>query len=188
MNTTLHFRHPSNHFRSWPVCVLRGEYGAAGYGRYMVLLELLTQHDNRIDTTDEVVVVWLCTEMQLEPGTLRELLSVCEHAQLIEQSVGIISSPLLVKNIHGKARTAIVRLWNSNVKLWYKLRKIVFERDGYTCVYCFQYGGKLEADHITPLSRGGSNDLSNLVTACRRCNRQKRDKTVREFIVWRYAR
>lgn len=34
-------------------------------------------------------------------------------------------------------------------KLW---RKAVFERDNYTCRFCGQKGGKLNADHIKPFS------------------------------------
>jgi 5-methylcytosine-specific restriction endonuclease McrA len=34
-------------------------------------------------------------------------------------------------------------------KLW---RKAVFERDNYTCVWCSQYGGVLNADHIKPFA------------------------------------
>ncbi|MCK9370308.1 NUMOD3 domain-containing DNA-binding protein [Candidatus Dojkabacteria bacterium] len=34
-------------------------------------------------------------------------------------------------------------------KLW---RKAVFERDNYTCIWCGQKGGKLNADHIKPFS------------------------------------
>ena len=34
-------------------------------------------------------------------------------------------------------------------KLW---RKSVFERDDYTCVWCGQKGGKLNADHIKPFA------------------------------------
>jgi hypothetical protein len=34
-------------------------------------------------------------------------------------------------------------------KLW---RKAVFERDNYTCIWCGQTGGRLNADHIKPFS------------------------------------
>jgi 5-methylcytosine-specific restriction endonuclease McrA len=37
-------------------------------------------------------------------------------------------------------------------------------------------------DHMTPLSRGGSNGPENLVCACRRCNLSKHNKTVPEFL------
>ena len=66
-----------------------------------------------------------------------------------------------------------------------KLRKEIFKRDNYTCQYCNKVGGILECDHIIPYSKGGSNDITNLITACRKCNRQKKDKSVEEFITWK---
>ncbi|MCE5329649.1 HNH endonuclease [bacterium] len=77
------------------------------------------------------------------------------------------------------------RLYNVNVRLWYKIIKEVFKRDDYTCQYCFQVGGKLECDHIIPFSKGGTDTMDNLITSCRKCNRQKKDKTVEEFLNWR---
>lgn len=77
------------------------------------------------------------------------------------------------------------RLYNTDVKLWYKIIKEVFQRDNYTCSYCGKEGGKLECDHIIPYSKGGTNELENLTTACRKCNRQKKDKSVEEFKEWR---
>ena len=58
------------------------------------------------------------------------------------------------------------------------LRFEVFKRDNFTCQYC---GAKapesiIEVDHINPVSKGGDNSLLNLVTACKTCNRGKRDK------------
>lgn len=64
---------------------------------------------------------------------------------------------------------------------WQRLRRTVFERDGGVCVYCGSEGGPLECDHVIPWSRGGSNDLENLATACQACNRSKRDKTPAEW-------
>jgi hypothetical protein len=48
----------------------------------------------------------------------------------------------------------------------------VFKRDSFTCQYC---GGKapdvlLHLEHIQPVSKGGDNDLLNLVTSCQACN------------------
>ena len=47
------------------------------------------------------------------------------------------------------------------------------------CVYC---GGPPESrDHVIPLSRGGSNNIGNLVPACHRCNNMKGDMTPQRF-------
>lgn len=52
------------------------------------------------------------------------------------------------------------------------IRWIVWERDNFTCKKC---GGRknLSVDHIYPESKGGSMDLDNLQTLCRRCNSKK---------------
>ena len=55
----------------------------------------------------------------------------------------------------------------------------LFQRDDHTCLYC---GGRfsprhLSRDHVQPLSRGGRNRWSNVVTACVRCNNYKAGRT-----------
>lgn len=65
--------------------------------------------------------------------------------------------------------------------IWRSIRNRIFERDDYTCKYCGERGKKLECDHVVPVSRGGSHEDSNLVTACFSCNRSKRDKLVSEW-------
>ena len=54
----------------------------------------------------------------------------------------------------------------------------VFKRDKFTCQYCGASAPDviLEIDHIKPVSKGGTNDIINLITACRDCNRGKSDK------------
>lgn len=56
-----------------------------------------------------------------------------------------------------------------------KIRFEVFKRDSFTCQYCGQSAPQviLEVDHIIPVSKGGDNDLTNLITSCRDCNRGK---------------
>jgi len=55
------------------------------------------------------------------------------------------------------------------------LRFQVFKRDNFRCQYCGKESGEviLEVDHVTPKSRGGSDNIGNLITACRECNRGK---------------
>ena len=54
----------------------------------------------------------------------------------------------------------------------------VFKRDKFTCQYCGASAPDviLEVDHINPVSKGGTDDLFNLITSCRDCNRGKRNK------------
>ena len=65
--------------------------------------------------------------------------------------------------------------------IWREIRSAIFKRDDYRCTYCGERGGKLECDHVMPVSRGGGHDESNLVTACFSCNRSKRDKLPSEW-------
>lgn len=55
-------------------------------------------------------------------------------------------------------------------------------RDGSCCHYCKRYKGKLTVDHKIPRSKGGSNDISNLVLACYDCNREKGSKDYDKYV------
>ena len=56
-----------------------------------------------------------------------------------------------------------------------QLRHQVFQRDGYRCRECGASKDEtsLEIDHIVPVAKGGTNDIDNLQTLCRECNRMK---------------
>lgn len=56
-----------------------------------------------------------------------------------------------------------------------RLRFQVLSRDGYRCVYCGLTGEHtaLQIDHKISVAHGGTNDISNLVTACEKCNSGK---------------
>jgi len=53
----------------------------------------------------------------------------------------------------------------------------IFKRDGFTCQYCGAHPPAviLHCDHIIPVADGGSNDDTNLTTACEKCNLGKSD-------------
>lgn len=56
-----------------------------------------------------------------------------------------------------------------------KKRFQIFERDHFTCRYCGSQAPQvpLRVDHILAISRGGTDNDSNLVTACQDCNSGK---------------
>lgn len=54
----------------------------------------------------------------------------------------------------------------------------ILKRNDYRCQLCgttANDGTKLEIDHIVPVAKGGTNDLSNLQVLCRDCNSGKSD-------------
>lgn len=55
------------------------------------------------------------------------------------------------------------------------IRFEVFKRDYFKCQYCGRTVPEvvLEVDHIVPVAEGGTNDIHNLITSCRDCNRGK---------------
>ena len=57
--------------------------------------------------------------------------------------------------------------------------RTLFKRDANLCMYCAQQfqTRDLTRDHITPLSQGGRDVWTNVVTACRRCNNFKGGRT-----------
>lgn len=67
--------------------------------------------------------------------------------------------------IHRAIRTS------TEYKNW---RKVVFERDSYTCQKCQKTGGKLNADHIKPFSTHPELrfDIDNGRTLCEECHRK----------------
>ena len=58
----------------------------------------------------------------------------------------------------------------------------LFARDAHLCLYCGeQFSPRtLSRDHIRPLSRGGHDAWTNVVTACKRCNNEKAGRTPEE--------
>lgn len=65
-----------------------------------------------------------------------------------------------------------------------RTRAQIFSRDGSKCRMCGRSAEEvpLEVDHIFPHSQGGTDDLDNLATLCRDCNRGKSDLYLRSLL------
>ncbi len=55
----------------------------------------------------------------------------------------------------------------------------LFQRDDHLCLYCGEHFSRhgLSRDHVTPVSQGGPDIWTNVVTACIRCNTHKAGRT-----------
>lgn len=108
-------------------------------------------------------------------------------AEIVEAETGRV-----VRSEHlSLPRPAVIRL-TKFVHVPRKFRRQVtntflFARDAYTCQYCGRAAGELKPrealtrDHLIPLSRGGSNEWTNVVTACSSCNTRKSNRLPSEI-------
>ncbi len=60
-----------------------------------------------------------------------------------------------------------------------EFRRLILERDAYTCYFCGQYGDTI--DHLVPRAKGGHTTPLNIVCACNECNQSKADQDLDVF-------
>ena len=59
----------------------------------------------------------------------------------------------------------------------------LFDIQNYECIYCkVDISGSKHIDHIIPLSKGGSNLITNLALSCPDCNLRKSNKNLYQFL------
>lgn len=110
-------------------------------------------------------------EMMIERDTVESLIS---NKFLLPREGGFI--PKIARKV--SSRQASLRM---PTHIWQITRQRIFERDNFTCQYCGSTEN-LECDHHIPLILDGSDDDSNLITACRKCNRAKCGKPPEDFL------
>lgn len=71
-------------------------------------------------------------------------------------------------------RHTIKRLYSNK-----EFRKLILNRDDYTCYFCGDYGDTI--DHLLPRAKGGHTTPVNCVCACMLCNQSKADQYEHEF-------
>ncbi len=65
-----------------------------------------------------------------------------------------------------------------------EMRAAIWEMTNGRCFYCGRWTNPyetLEIDHIRPKSRGGTDDIDNLVPSCTTCNKSKGDQLLEEW-------
>jgi 5-methylcytosine-specific restriction endonuclease McrA len=62
-------------------------------------------------------------------------------------------------------------------------RRQILKRDGSSCCYCGKECAEnsLTIEHLKPVSRGGSNHISNLKFACKPCNQKNGNSETMPF-------
>ena len=85
------------------------------------------------------------------------------------------------------ARTASLPSDGARLPLSSKTRLALLLRDGFACVWCgtgLEEGIVLNIDRVMPAPLGGTNDPSNLVTACSACLVARNRLSHREWLLW----
>lgn len=89
------------------------------------------------------------------------------------------------KNEQSQLYRLKVKNQSSDIQNYSGFYKTAREKHNF-CVYCgiSELSDRLSVDHIFPVSKGGTNDPTNLITACRGCNSSKGKKL---FIDWYHS-
>lgn len=111
-------------------------------------------------------------------GYRRPECRACQHGRSKEINSNYQMTPgaVAARGRHNLGQKEVQRLKNFKLK-----------EQGKQCVYCLAEISMETADldHKTPLSRGGSHDLTNLQVLCSACNKEKHSKTDKEYREWR---
>ena len=79
-----------------------------------------------------------------------------------------------------------MRKWQGMNWIRQEKRLAIYMRDNFTCVYCLKdlsswTERETSLDHVIPWSKGGQNNVRNLVTACLKCNSSRGDRDLTAF-------
>lgn len=118
--------------------------------------------------------------LQVLPARRAVMLILSGKAETVENGNGdaLFRSASQTFNVPAvlKLKTFVKVPYRATVPL---TRAAVLARDNKTCGYCLRHGDTM--DHIIPRSRGGKHTWLNIVTACKKCNAYKDDKTLAEI-------
>jgi len=116
---------------------------------------------------------------------LEELQATKNSIKTIKRSIITVSKR---KEKKAKNRAIIASYFGKSREIAQSVRKQIKDQLKIykRCPYCFrELGDNPHCDHIYPVARGGLSSPENMVYICAECNQNKRDYTLREFIVKR---
>jgi hypothetical protein len=91
------------------------------------------------------------------------------------------------KLAHPPRAKNVVSIKTAKTKLEKKMpkRALVFKKNDGKCFYCndqLEIDAEWHIEHKQPKSKGGSNELENLVPSCKYCNLKKHNKTAKQYL------
>lgn len=92
-------------------------------------------------------------------------------AAYINSRIGIYREQKRVAEQRRRVRATVLLGRSYTVAEWLAL--VAFYSPEGNCLRCEQSSAPLTADHVIPLSVGGSNDIGNIQPLCQRCNNEK---------------
>jgi 5-methylcytosine-specific restriction endonuclease McrA len=159
-------------------------HGNKGYAAYHKILEELCRSGNfQLDLNNE----WMGEDLTFACGLdsepeLIEIIESCVEIKLFDADCWNQRKIIFSRRLVEENKSEILRGIRALRQYAYSSKKSeVYERDGFKCVYCGSTGD-LSIDHVTPLSRGCSDDIENLATACRACNSSKGAKSLEDWL------
>jgi len=98
----------------------------------------------------------------------------------------VVSEGKHCKRCRKRKRLDLKKRQNQRYKDFHRsgVREQVIIRDRGVCQYCGRRPRNPTVDHMQPSSLGGTNDMSNLVVACRRCNSIKCNRMPLDLFNW----
>jgi HNH endonuclease len=122
--------------------------------------------------TKPEIDTFLCVEMSIEDWS--DWLQRSDNPEVLVGPVPNGSNATLPKIFHRKLRYEISGA----------VQQKVWAADKFRCMYCLGDMGKvmMTIDHFVPLELGGKNDVTNYLSACKRCNKAKGSRDPQEFL------
>lgn len=106
---------------------------------------------------------------------IRMLRSMIDTARYLTAALTLIEKAKAESQSRETGKTTAVQKRKDTRARYDSLFVDIGRRDGFLCAMCGHAGNNLQIDHITPVAKGGTNDLGNLQLLCPPCNLAKSD-------------